>query len=109
MRAKTKPDLRSPRNRGRSGTAMLEIAFMIMPFFAIIGGFVDIGMAMFTWNTLQNAAREGTRYAITYQVDTSGHQKTSIKNRVSQWAMGMVSASSTSSTGANVPYVDVLF
>ena len=82
---------------------------MIMPFFAIIGGFVDIGMAMFTWNTLQNAAREGTRYAITYQTSSGLGQRDSIKARVSQWAMGLVTASAISTTGANTPYVDVLF
>ena len=110
MRERTKqPNGKPHRNRRRSGTGLLEFAFMLMPTFAIIGGFVDVGMALFTWNTLQNAVREGTRYAITYQVDDSGHQITSIKNRVSTWAMGMVSASSTSSSGTNVPYVDVNF
>jgi Flp pilus assembly protein TadG len=99
----------SRRNRRRSGTGMLEIAFLLMPTFAILGGFVDIGMVVFTWATLQNAVREGTRYAITYQVDSSNHQITSIKNRVSQTAMGMVSASADSTTGTNVPYVQVNF
>src|SRR5260221_11832137 len=80
-----KVDRRSPRNRCRSGTGILELAFLLLPTFAIIGGFIDIGMVVFTWNTLQNAVREGTRYAVTYQVDSSNHQLTSIKNRVSQW------------------------
>ncbi len=80
-----------------------------MPTFALICGFLDIGMVLFTWNTLQNAVREGTRYAITYQVDSSGHQITSIKNTVSSWAMGLVQASSTSTSGTNVPYIDVNF
>ena len=66
-------------------------------------------MVLFTWNTLQNSVREGTRYAITYQTDSSNHQVTSIKNRVSSWAMGMVVASNTSTTGANVPYIEVNF
>ena len=110
MRQKTNIDQKSARNRRRSGSAgLLELALMIMPTFAIIGGFIDIGMSLFTWNTLQNAVREGTRYAITYQVDSSGHQATSIKNRVSQWAMGLVSASSVSTTGAKVPYIEVNF
>jgi Flp pilus assembly protein TadG len=109
MRHKQKIVIKSPRNRQRSGTGMLEMAFLLMPTFALIGGFVDIGMALFTWNTLQNAVREGARYAITYQVDSSGHQITSIKNQTAAWAMGMVSATATSTSGANVPYVDVNF
>lgn len=80
-----------------------------MPAFALICGFLDIGLALFTWNTLQNAVREGTRYAITYQVDSSSHQIQSIKNQVSTWAMGFVSANSTSTTGTNIPYIDVNF
>ena len=88
---------------------MLELAFFLMPSFALICGFLDVGMALFTWNTLQNAVREGTRYAITYQLDSSGHQETSIKNVVSTWAMGLVQAGSTSSSGPNIPYIEVNF
>ncbi len=99
----------STQNRRRSGTGLLELAFFLMPSFALICGFLDVGMALFTWNTLQNAVREGTRYAITYQVDGSGHQVASIKNTVSTWAMGLVQAGSTSTSGANVPYVEVNF
>lgn len=109
MRSKAKPDLNSRRNRRRSGNGLVELAFLMMPTFAIIGGFIDIGMALFTWNTLENGVREGTRYAITYQDDGSNHQITSIKNRVSTWAMGLVSASSTSSSGASVPWIEVNF
>jgi Flp pilus assembly protein TadG len=72
---------------------MLELVFVIMPTFALICGFLDVGMALFTYNTLQNAVREGTRYAITYQVDSSNSQTTSIKDTVASWAMGLVSAS----------------
>ena len=99
----------SARNRSRRGSGLLELAFFLMPSFALICGFLDVGMALFTWNTLQNAVREGTRYAITYQVDGSGQQVTSIKNTVSTWAMGLVQASSNSSSGVNVPYIEVNF
>ena len=109
MRSKRKPERNSPRNRQRSGTGMLELTFLLMPTFALIGGFVDIGMALFTWNTLQNAVREGARYAVTYQTDSSGSQVTSIKNQTATWAMGMVNATNTVSSGANIPYIDVNF
>ena len=108
MRSKRKTERNSSRNRQRSGTGMLEMAFLLMPTFALIGGFVDIGMALFTWNTLQNAVREGARYAVTYQWDNVS-QVASIKRQTATWAMGMVSASNDSSSGANVPYVDVNF
>ena len=105
----TRPDPKSSRNRRRSGVGTLELAFFLMPTFAIICGFVDIGMALFTWNTLQNAVREGTRYAITYQVIGGQGQIASIKSTVSTWAMGMVNPSATSSSGTNVPYIEVNF
>ena len=45
---------------------MMEFALFVLPTFAILCGFFDLGMAIFSWNTLQNAVREGARYAITY-------------------------------------------
>ena len=63
----------SERNRRRSGSAFLESAFTILPTFALIFAFVDFGLVMFRWATLQNAVREGCRYAITFQtVNGSG-------------------------------------
>ena len=100
---------RNRRNIRESGTGLLELAFFLMPSFALICGFLDVGMALFTWNTLQNAVREGTRYAITYQTDGSGHQVASIKNTVSTWAMGLVQAGSTSASGPGIPYIEVNF
>ena len=99
----------SARNRRRSGTTILELALMILPVFSIIFGFLDVGLAIFTWNTLQNAAREGTRYAITYQVESGYGQRDSIKRKTSSWALGFVSATTDSSSGSQIPWVDVKF
>ena len=60
----------SARNRRRSGNALLESAFTILPTFALIFAFVDFGLLLFRWATLQNAVREGCRYAITFQTVT---------------------------------------
>jgi Flp pilus assembly protein TadG len=108
-----KPDLTLRRNRRRTGNTITELAFMLMPTLALIFGFLDIGFAIFTWNTLQNAVREGARYAITYQVDGSGEQRQSIRNRVAAWSMGFVSASARVTTGPQTagapppPYVEI--
>jgi Flp pilus assembly protein TadG len=69
---------------------MLESVFTIIPTFALICAFADFGLVVYRWSTLQNAVREGCRYAITFQTDSSGHQDTSIENVVQQYAMGMV-------------------
>src|SRR5512140_2917323 len=95
------------RRRGSRGDTIMEFAFFVLPTFAIVCGFFDLGMLLFTWNTLQNAVREGARYAVTYQTDSSGRQSTSIKNKVALWSMNFVSASATSSSGG--PYIDVNF
>jgi Flp pilus assembly protein TadG len=80
----------SERNRRRSGNAILEGAFTILPVFALILAFVDFGLILFRWTTLQNAVREGCRYAITYQVATGLNQDASIEQVVQQYSMGFV-------------------
>jgi Flp pilus assembly protein TadG len=83
----------SARRRRRSGgNTLIESVFTILPTFAIICAFADFGMVMFRWNTLQNAVREGCRYAITFQ-STGGHQDASIKSVVQQYAFGFVTTS----------------
>jgi Flp pilus assembly protein TadG len=76
--------------RKRSGSAMLEAAFTILPTFALIFAFVDFGLLLFRWSTLQNAVREGCRYAITFQTATGKGQDVSVEAVVQQFAMGMV-------------------
>jgi Flp pilus assembly protein TadG len=80
----------SQRNRRRSGNAILEGMFTILPTFALIFAFVDFGLLLFRWATLQNAVREGCRYAITFQTATGQGQDASIEAVVQQFAMGMV-------------------
>jgi Flp pilus assembly protein TadG len=80
----------SPRNRRRSGAALLEFSLTILPTFGLIFAFVDFGLLLFRWATLQNAVREGCRYAITYQTATGAGQNASIEGVVQQYAMGIV-------------------
>jgi len=69
---------------------MLESAFTLLPMFALILGFIDVGMMIFRWATLQNAVREGCRYAITFQTSGSQGQDASIEQVVANYAMGLV-------------------
>lgn len=83
------------RRRRSGGNALVEGAFTILPTFALIFGFVDFGLMFFRWETLQNAAREGVRYAVTFQTTTSSSgvalgQAASIKQQVQKNAMGLV-------------------
>ena len=72
---------------------MVEFAFTVLPTFALILAFVDFGLIIYRWATLQNAVREGCRYAITYQTQGSLGQDASIETVVQQFAMGMVTTS----------------
>jgi Flp pilus assembly protein TadG len=69
---------------------MLELVFTMVPLFALICGFVDFGLVMFRWSTIQNAVREGCRYAITYQTTGGSGQDASIEGVVQNYAMGLV-------------------
>jgi Flp pilus assembly protein TadG len=89
---KIQPKYLSQRNRKRSGNVILESVFTILPTFALIFAFVDYGLLLFRWSTLQNAVREGCRYAITFQTANGQGQDASIKAVVQQYAMGMVKA-----------------
>ncbi len=81
----------SPRNRRRAGAALLEFALTVLPTFGLIFAFIDFGLLLFRWATLQNAVREGCRYAITFQTMTGDGQNASIEAVVQQYAMGIVS------------------
>ncbi len=75
---------------------MLEVVFTILPTFALIFGLTDCGFMIFRWSTLQNAVREGVRYAITFQTDPDPNggsigQDASIKRVVQYYSLGLVS------------------
>ena len=83
--------LRSPRRKRKSsGGALIECAFTLLPTMAMIFAFIDIGLMLFRWNTLENAVREGCRYAITFQTSGGQGQDASISQVVQKYAMGIV-------------------
>lgn len=78
------------RRRQSGGNALIESVFTLLPTFAIIFAFADFGLALFRWNTMQNAVREGCRYAITFQTSSGNGQDMSIKTVVQQYGFGFV-------------------
>jgi len=82
------------RKRRSGGNTLVESAFTLLPTFALIFAFIDFGLMLFRWSSIQNAVREGARYAITFQQQTVGGttygQTTSIKRVVESFAMGTV-------------------
>lgn len=88
----------SVRRKSQRGNSYVELAFTLVPFFAMIFGIVDIAMALFVRSTLYHAARSGARYAVTYQMEggCSGHD-CSIRKVVTRNSMGFVSDAQASS------------
>ncbi len=81
----------SSRRRGHSGgNTLVEAVFTLLPTFALIFGFADFGLVLFRWTTMQNAVREGCRYAITFQTAAGSGQDASIQAVVAQYAFGTV-------------------
>jgi Flp pilus assembly protein TadG len=62
--------LRRPSGRSR-GQALVEFALILPIFVLLLVGILDFGRAVFAFNTLNNAAREGGRVAIVDQ--TAAH------------------------------------
>jgi Flp pilus assembly protein TadG len=86
----TKRQVSRVRRRTAGGQALIEGVFTLIPTIAIIMAFVDLGLSIYNWNTLQNAVREGARYAITFQRNGTMGQTDSIKQVVEQYSMGLV-------------------
>jgi Flp pilus assembly protein TadG len=63
--------MRRQRRRGH-GQSLVEFALVIPIFLLIFMGIVDFGRAIFTYNSLSNAARDGARVAIVDQTVTGG-------------------------------------
>ncbi len=86
------------RRRTSSGSQWLELAFVLLPFFALVTAFFDIAFVLFSWSTIQNAVREGCRYAITFQTTApagmtwtcTAHQDNCIQQDVAYYSMGLV-------------------
>jgi Flp pilus assembly protein TadG len=53
------------------GQALVEFALVIPIFLLLLVGLFDLGRAVFAYNTLTNAAREGARIAIVNQYEPS--------------------------------------
>jgi Flp pilus assembly protein TadG len=84
---------------------MLEFVFVLMPMLGFIFLTIDIGWAIYCRSTLQYAARQGCRYAITSQTQNGLGQSDSIRTVTQQAAMGFLGWSS-SAAGWNLIQVN---
>ena len=62
---------RRPRaRRGQRGQSLVEFAFVLPIIVLLIAAFIEIGRAVFAYNTIANAARQGARVAAVNQLSS---------------------------------------
>jgi hypothetical protein len=57
------------RKRSERGQALVEFAMVSIVFFMMVFGLIDFARLFESWVTVQHAAREGARYALTGRTD----------------------------------------
>lgn len=77
--------------RRQRGNQLVEVSLIFLPLFAILLALFDFSLALFLRATMQNAVREGVRYAVTYQTSGGLCQDDSIKTIVRNSAVGFLS------------------
>src|SRR5689334_15606105 len=64
------------RGQRRRGAAAVETAVIMIPLTMLLFGVFEYGRFLMDWNLLNNAAREGCRYALVNNTDPSVVSKT---------------------------------
>jgi hypothetical protein len=87
---------------GERGNAMVESALVAGSLFMILFALIDFSVAILIKNTVQDAVREGVRYAITGQtISGDGGQDNSIRQIVEQNSLGFLNANNANLIAIN--------
>jgi Flp pilus assembly protein TadG len=73
-------------HRGRPGLTAVETALVLIPLTMFVFGIFEYGRFLMDWNLLNNAAREGCRFALANNTDTS--ISTEVQNTVTTFMAG---------------------
>ncbi len=84
-----------PRARTDSGQTLVEFAISAIIFFLLVFAIIDFSFLYFAKLTLQNAARQGGRYAMTGQSMSSHTRYESIMQTVVDHGLGFATSSNT--------------
>jgi hypothetical protein len=74
----------------QAGETFVETALVLLPLLALIFAIVDFAFAIFVNSTLQHAAREGVRFAVTYRTFSGMSHDASIKAVVQNAALNLL-------------------
>jgi Flp pilus assembly protein TadG len=94
----------SRRRRRERGNVYAETALVVIPFFALLLGILDFGMAIFIRTTIQDSVAAGIRYAITFQNMTGFGMDDSIRLTTQSAALGFLGGSTTPNAAISVNY-----
>ena len=89
---------RKRRRDRRCGSQLVEAMLTMLPFFAMVFLVIDGAWGLFIKSTLQQAVREGVRYAVTGQVSGALGQVASIEAVVKKQALGLLNSQSATLT-----------
>ncbi len=83
------------KNRGqkRGGAAAIETAFIMIPMLMMFFGIFEYGRLLMDWNVLNNATREGCRYALVN--NTNAGISTTVSTLVTNYMGKEISSFST--------------
>jgi Flp pilus assembly protein TadG len=85
------PNPRRLKHRQR-GSEVVEFGLILLPLLGFTFLIIDLGWAIFARATIQNAVREGVRYAVTSQtLDSRTGHVASIQSVVRTYSMGFLS------------------
>jgi Flp pilus assembly protein TadG len=105
--------LRSRRERRRAGgQSLVEFALVLPIIVLLIVGFVEIGRAVFAFNTIANAARQGARVAIVNQLSvvTDCDESRPIEDPYQpHWSIRGCAIAAASALGINTSNVSVSY
>jgi Flp pilus assembly protein TadG len=79
-----------------SGSATVEFSLVMLPLFAILFMTIDIAWIIFGSACIQEAAREGSRYAVLGSGQAESTLDAGIKQVVQQYSFGLVKTSNVS-------------
>lgn len=94
------------------GQALVEFALIFPVFILLLFGILDLGRAIYAYNTVADAAREGARVAIVNQIQTSPDcaQDRPIQNPLApHWSIKTCAAQSAISLGIQATDVTVSY
>jgi hypothetical protein len=89
---------------GERGSEPVEATFVLIPMLLMTFLMLDMSMAIFLRTTMQEAVREGARYAITGKNSPGPCQDDSIKTVVKYYALGFLK-STTAAANIHVQFV----